>query len=573
MFLFSLSRSWTDATSGHDTRVYAHNSALLGNSQERYSALFGFLPWSDAYAYYDGASRLADSGKLDQFNERRPINAALLAVRLGITGSNLRLAICLQALLLGVSTFLVGEGLARRVGIWAAIGTTGLILAYGRLFQATTLSESLGIALGGLSMSLLYRGVQERSASVAAAGLGAMSLGLSARAGAMFVVLCLFLALFLGKGVFEGARWKGLAAAILATTLGLSCTPVINRVYGTGAGLGGADFSYVACGLALGGTWADPGKRYSKELEALTSERERAAFLYGRAVELVVRDPRPLFRRLWENERLFFLDIGDWVQGLVLFDSPFNVLARCTMILLLLGIVRYLFQAARHGEVRLWLAGCAGLLVSIPFIYFRETGWRILATSWPFIAAFVCTGLWTPRRRWSGKTARRRWDMPREASWACVVLLAVGAVAGPWLVKAAATRPDFQGCSVSDENGALLLVKRPGLQPLVQVFEAGQPRAADAASLELKRYVRMVKESGMEDAKNLLASPQPPFLLLWGYDYLNHRTLQLVAPGRILADGNDWLWLRIEPWMDSMYFRHVVDFGPWEPCQAVPARH
>jgi hypothetical protein len=573
MFLFSLARSWADATAPDNTSVYAHHSPLLGFPQERYSALFGFLPWSDAYAYYDGASRLADTGKLDPWNERRPINAALLAVRLGITGFDLKLAVCLQALLLAVSTFLVGEALARYVGIWAGIGSTALILAYGRLFQGTTLSESLAVALGGLSVSLLVRGVRERSATVTAAGLGAMSLGLSSRAGAMFVVPCLLLALFLGKSVLEGVRWKGFAGALVATTLAFSWTPLLNRTYGTGAGLAAGNFADVACGLALGGTWTDAEKRYSKELAAVTSERERAAFLYGRTIELVVRDSRPLFRRLWENERLFFRDIGDWLQGLVLFESPFNLLARCVTVLVLFGIARYLIQVCRHGEARFWLAVWAGLLLSIPFIYFREAGWRVFAATWPLISSFLCTGLWTPRRRSTKETSPRRWDTPREASWALVVLLAAAALAGPWIVKRAAKRPDFRGCSVRDEGGALLLVKRPGLQPVVEVLEAGQPQSAGVPSLELKRYVRMVTESGMEDAKNLLASPPPPFLLFWGYDYLNHRTLQLIAPGGMVASRNDWLWLRIEPWMDSRYFRRVVEFGPWEPCQAVPGRH
>jgi hypothetical protein len=126
-------------------------------------------------------------------------------------------------------------------------------------------------------------------------------------------------------------------------------------------------------------------------------------------------------------------------------------------------------------------------------------------------------------------------------------------------------------CLVRDEDGALLIVRRPDVQPLVQVLEAGQSRAGKALSLGVNRYVRMVKESGMEDAKHLLASP-PPFLLLWAYDYLNHRTHQLIAPREMLAEKSEWFWLRVEPWKDATYLQQVVEFGAWEPCQAVPDR-
>lgn len=76
-----------------------------------YSALFGLLPWSDAHAYYDGALHLADTGNQDSWNERRPINASLLTMRLGLAGFHLRIATVLQVLVLAGATFLAGRSL------------------------------------------------------------------------------------------------------------------------------------------------------------------------------------------------------------------------------------------------------------------------------------------------------------------------------------------------------------------------------------------------------------------------------------------------------------------------------
>src|SRR5262245_6091793 len=48
------------------------------------SLVLGILPWSDAGAYYVGAEGFLTEGVLDPWNQRRPLNAALFAVRLAL---------------------------------------------------------------------------------------------------------------------------------------------------------------------------------------------------------------------------------------------------------------------------------------------------------------------------------------------------------------------------------------------------------------------------------------------------------------------------------------------------------
>src|ERR1019366_4547889 len=96
LFMFSLARSWADGAAGGPGRGYSHYPPSPQLQQGRYSALFGFLPWSDAHGYYVGARRLAEQGTLDDRNQRRPLNAALLALRLGLTAFDLRAATVLQ---------------------------------------------------------------------------------------------------------------------------------------------------------------------------------------------------------------------------------------------------------------------------------------------------------------------------------------------------------------------------------------------------------------------------------------------------------------------------------------------
>jgi hypothetical protein len=626
LFLFSLARSWADGAAGVPERLYTGDQPSWQVAEGRYSALFGFLPWSDAHAYYVGARRLAEQGTLDDWNQRRPFNVALLAFRLGLTAFDLRAATVLQVLLLALCTFSASHALARGLGVWAGIGTTALILSFGRVYQPTTLTESLGISFGALSVSLLYRGIQDRNAAVAAGGLGAMSFAMGARAGAVFAIPCLLVGLFLLIRVFEASRRKAFTVALLAALLGVSWTPALNRLYGSTAGMAYSNFAFTTCGLAMGGSWNDAAQRYAAELASLSSEREKASFLYRQTFELVRRDPRPLIGVLLKNEWQFFRQIGPWLHGLAFFDLPRvalasglqvllllvivrhlfrgripgesmfwlagwagillsvpfirdggwrtiaaldvprNALASCLQVLLLLAIVRHLFRGRIPGESMFWLAGWAGILLSVPFIW--DGGFRVHAASWPFVAAFVSTGLVIPGVVRSSKSRRSLWDGSRELAAGCLVLLAVGTLAGPWITHAALSAPlDLKGCPVDHEKNTFLIVRRTDLDLAVGVVDVGAPPMAGIPTVEFERYVRILNETGMEDSGTLLDAPARPFLLLCAYDPLAHWAYQLVAPTELRAGKSQRLWMRVEPWKESKYFFRVVDFGPWQPCE------
>ncbi len=251
LFLFSLARPWANVG-------YMRQPAAVGDTFPRYSALLGFFPWLDAHAYYDGRQP-SDRCRQTRFLERTPAaECGAAGRRLGLTRFDLRAATILQVLLLAACTFLASLLLARRLGVWVGIGMVALVLPVARLYQSTTLSEALGMTLGALSVGLLYEGIAGRNAYVAAAGLGAICLGMGARPGALLFVPAVLLALFLGKNLFRAGRRMALTAAGLAALLGLSWTPLLNREYGTGTGMASANFAYVTCGLAMGGSWVLP---------------------------------------------------------------------------------------------------------------------------------------------------------------------------------------------------------------------------------------------------------------------------------------------------------------------------
>src|SRR5262249_5582319 len=112
--------------------------------------VLGVLPWSDAGDYYNSAEGLLIEGSLDAWSQRRPLNAALLATRLALLNHDLRLALLLQAILLGLSSYVLAQTVARLLGGIAGLATFALLYAFGHHFVHLTLSEALGLTLGAL---------------------------------------------------------------------------------------------------------------------------------------------------------------------------------------------------------------------------------------------------------------------------------------------------------------------------------------------------------------------------------------------------------------------------------------
>ncbi len=104
----------------------------------------GVVPWSDSYAYFGGAQRLLFDGQLDGFNSRRPIHAAFLASELAFTNLDLRKTLVIQAVLLGVASYLAARAVARDLGPLAGLALFAGIYGFGRVGVHTVMSETLG---------------------------------------------------------------------------------------------------------------------------------------------------------------------------------------------------------------------------------------------------------------------------------------------------------------------------------------------------------------------------------------------------------------------------------------------
>lgn len=212
----------------------------------------GIIPLSDGQLYTGGAARLLYFGDLDVYNSQRPFTAMFDAVWLALTGFDLRLALVLQAVLVGVACYVAVGAVARDLGRLAGLALFAGVFAFAQLSLATTMSEPPGLILGLLAFATLWNAIRTRSRVVAVAGIFFQAFALSVRAGALPVVLllCFWFAHYLRRSGLLDWRVLGACLGAVMIAVGLS--------YGTVAALGGSvdnlngNASYLFYGMARG---------------------------------------------------------------------------------------------------------------------------------------------------------------------------------------------------------------------------------------------------------------------------------------------------------------------------------
>src|SRR5207245_1720709 len=167
-------------------------------------------------------------GRFGGFSERRPLHAAWLAVRLGLTGGYLQPALVLQAVLVGLAAWLAARAVGRRFGLGAGLAAFALIFGLSDDYLPAVVTEPLGIALASLALvALLARGVLDRLAT-AVAGVFLLGVALQARPGSQLVLpLVVAWVLVVHRRRFRIAA--GALAAVLA--VGVVHSSALNALY------------------------------------------------------------------------------------------------------------------------------------------------------------------------------------------------------------------------------------------------------------------------------------------------------------------------------------------------------
>jgi hypothetical protein len=555
--------------------VWAHWSLRPPGAAAAFGALFGHVPWSDMNQHYEGALRLLDDGRFGPFSERRPIGAALLAVRLALSGGSLRAALLVNAALCGVCAFLLARTVALRRGLWAGLGTFAIVLGLARDFLPTTATEPLGIALACLALAILLAPIARRSLLWAALGLLALDTSLRARPGAQLLVPALMLwVLWLFRR--RGAAALGAVAAVALA--GSLSTSALNALYGSGQATFTTYPAYTLYGLSRYSNWTQARADFGDALDRMGGEKQVAAFLYDRTLENVRRSPGVFLRALRRNLTRFAgklpgnLARAVTLRGLVegnLEPPTGEDYARDVRLgapLLIVGALAWLAYLWRAAPVDrfFWLAATLGLLASVPLVY-GDAGFRGLAPAYPFMAVALAIGF----SRRDRPPPEPRWQQRLVVAPAVVLVALVAlAVAGPALARTTAPRPSAAVLARA-EPGALVLL--PERATAVVVSSLRRDPFARVARIERREFLRLLEWAALEAPHRApLEAARTPFAVVSAYDYAARKQALLLAPVEMLREPSVYVVAQSQP-VEGSAFATVTSWRPWDAAGALPA--
>lgn len=365
------------------------------------------VAYSDAEGYLAGTYRLLTTGTLDQWNQRRPINACLLAMRIATSGGNIDFAKWLQAIAAAIVIAWLGREVARSFGWRSAIAAIALLVGCGRLFLITTLSEPLGFTLGCVAMIGLLRQLRTGCFVSGLAGLGFMAIAQGARPGALFVLPAIGLwvaCVSSGRREYGGRlRQFAITFAVTAVVGGftLAVNPMLSRIYGTGENLTGSNFAHTFLALATGQSWDKAVQEYQTQIDQQPNEKAVALFLYKEGMRQIAKQPQVFVGQLAKGFMQFSIETPRFLTAITArstIDSLFPLLwLQVLGMLALVGsaawrIIRMRRESTMNTEIWLWILVALGIAMSIPFV-FLDGGLRVLIATWPAVLVWIATGL------------------------------------------------------------------------------------------------------------------------------------------------------------------------------------
>ena len=280
----------------------------------------GVVPFSDAMAYVGGAQRMLFDGQLDQFNSRRPLHATFLASEFAFTNFDLRTVLVIQAVLLGVASYLAARTIARDLGPLAGLALFAAIFGFARVGVQTASTETMGVTMGALAFACLWSAVRRPNIWLVAGGMFLLTFALNFRPGPVLLLLTLPLAFgWLLRGAAR-VNWRVLGLSVAAVIVGLATNYVaIFTFHGDAENLN-ANANYIIYGMAKGfpGWSEDPPSWNRIDIDhpeiIEMSETERNRFVTARAREELRAHPGTFATSYVEGAGNYFSASADYVM-------------------------------------------------------------------------------------------------------------------------------------------------------------------------------------------------------------------------------------------------------------------
>ncbi len=340
----------------------------------------GFLPVSDALGYYRCATSIGASSDFPFVNPpaewcgRRVLYPSMLATMLAISGWHPHITLLCQAALVGLSISALSSAAARSVGRLAAIFAFFILFFYAREFALSVIvTEVAGLSAGlaGIALLLHYASGNTRL-PLLLAGLGLVSVGMTARAGALFILPALVCWSWWTLRNAKPRAWiKPSLAALGAVLTGPTIHLSVLLALGIDPHNTGGNFSVTLYGLSTGSrVWSQAYRDHAQLFQNL-GEVEAFRQIYAIALDNIIASPQIFLTSLVQAGQGF-------IMGLFAF-GPLTAFNSALSVLFWIGLLQCL-RRWRDPVFSLLLLTALGELVSAPFII-DSGGQRVFAVS------------------------------------------------------------------------------------------------------------------------------------------------------------------------------------------------
>ena len=552
---------------------------LWASGKSEYYAISALLPVDDANIYFTDARRLLAGWKLSDLTAWRPLFPAFLTPILALTGENIQFTAVILTGLACLAIFILADEVQRSHGLLAAVFIFVFMFLYYRRFSGVMAAENLGIIMGALGFTLLWRGATGRRQRAVLVGLFLLTLALFARLGAFLVlpVLLLWGGWFFAS---EGRRfaWRFFLRAAGAIMGGFMVYLLLTGLFAARPQLPTAYFADVFYSLTSG--YPTPRGAAEASIDhpefAALPANERTAMVYRAALEQLQENPKSLVEGARYQWAQLFSD--SWYAAFsFLASDDYPIITRMVSIslylLCLVALVGWILQR-RDGALSLTLAVWVGILLSIPFVppSFHNRV-RLLAATIPAFGLLPMLGM-VMLLRW----LKLRWllavhnhPLPIWVAPALGLGLAAFMVAGPLGVQAF-TRPvilpeipcgvDYQPVVVRLAPNSQVHIARED-----ENFQDWLPRyhvVAYIFNLHNMPYYNLIDE--------LEAYAIPPLTVINGLDLMTGRQFYLLAHYYYLSGGRSQpeLMAACGTWSENpnidgysiYYLKTFIRYGP-----------
>lgn len=505
----------------------------------------GIVPLSDAVNYYIDGLRIMASSNISHFSAMRPIFPGFLSLLLAVTNQNLMVSLAIITAVAAFAFYFSAREIQRTHGAEAATFILIFMFLYFRAHSGTSMSESLGVAIGALGIGLIWRGLEKHSQAITIFGLFITALALNIRPGAMFILPFLLVWTswaFKNRGEFISKRVFLLGAGVIV--IGFAVNFLLIKLLSDPSGTAFSNFSWAVYGLASGGNSYAYVFQVHPELKQLHDPQQSRA-IYKLALDIIVQNPSLIIKGSFYYWSKFFSNT--WYNAFSFIsgeNATVNTIARWGIyVLSALGIVKWV---QKPGDLHNGLAVFAaiGVLVSVPFVPPTD-GYRVRLYAATIIAfgLLPCMGIVLIVNYL--KTHLNIFSEPdsnlQETNETIVYsgLLISIILLAPILIKLTSQPPQIMSFSCPSgmskvmarfDNGTSINITRENVFALdwAPTFHQGL----------FKRNIHGLADNNLMD---YFGTREPPFSIFYSLDYLSNEEALIVVPTNLLPAPNSYI--------------------------------